>query len=740
VKKNRVGNKKAMPWDIEQFSFNYAFSETFKRNQTIQYSVLQNYTGSILYNYTFVNKPVQPFGKIESPHLQLLKDFNFNYLPAAWSVRFEGMRRYGETLNRTNDSFSLGLPVFYDKLFTMRRYYEFKYDITKSLKLDYTATADTRIDEPLGDVSSQEKKDSISRNFWKGGRLTAFNQMTRLNYNIPINKLPYMAFVNQASYNYTANFQWAQAPPAADSLGSTISNSKQQQWNLGLNMTTFYNQFNIFKRLNATGKPATPQEPGKKKKKANPKDKKDAEKTPATGKLPLWASVPLKLISSLKNASGSYTVNEGTTLPGFKPKPQYLGQNFDVQAPGWDFIFGLQDRDYRFKAARNGWVSNDPNIVNPYLETYMEKISGTASLEPFDDFRVTLSVDKSYSKSLTSYFKFDPDSAGGIYHDFGIPIEQGSYSITYSTWRTSFAGETNNVSEVFKQFENNRIIIANRLASDPTRQHIEGRDSAGFPLGYSRYQQEVLVPAFLAAYSGTDANGISLSPFPQIPIPNWRVQYSGLTKIGHLKDYFSSINIQNNYSSVYSVTGFQTVLDTARNTVQSQDFQPKYLIRSISIVERWGPLIGVDVTLINNVTTGFKYSMDRSLNLALGNRQLTEVKGQELTFRIGYKTNKLTLPFKGPGGRRYVLNNDINFVLDFSIRDNVTKIRNLDIQADNNVNGQAIYTFKPSVNYMFNEKLMMQIFYSRTQTNPYTSNSFPTIITSGGFSLRYTIQ
>jgi cell surface protein SprA len=118
---------------------------------------------------------------------------------------------------------------------------------------------------------------------------------------------------------------------------------------------------------------------------------------------------------------------------------------------------------------------------------------------------------------------------------------------------------------------------------------------------------------------------------------------------------------------------------------------------------------------------------------------MNEQQGQEFSIGIGYRTQSLTLPFK-IGGSRRVLENDINFRLDFTIRDNVTKIRNLDRPSNDPVNGQIIYQLRPTIDYMISEKLMLRIFYDRRQTEPYTSGSFPSVISSGGFSLRYTIQ
>lgn len=303
--------------------------------------------------------------------------------------------------------------------------------------------------------------------------------------------------------------------------------------------------------------------------------------------------------------------------------------------------------------------------------------------------------------------------------------------------KTAFSKEDDQgVSDVFKQFESNRLVIAKRIAAE---KGIPLSHPDSFPTGYGGFQQDVLIPAFLSAYSGESADKTSLSAFRNFPLPNWRVTYNGLSKLKFLKDYASNINIQHSYQSTYTVGGFQTVVDTTRNTTLSNDFSPDLVIRTISLVERFGPFIGIDVTLVNNLTTSFKYNQDRTLNFALGNRQVNEQRGSEFVFGIGYRTTKLTLPFKSRG-RKIVLDNDINFRFDFTIRENVTRIRNLDRPNNDPVLGQSIISIKPTIDYMINEKLMLRIFYDRRQTNPFTSNSFPTIITSGGFSIRYTIQ
>lgn len=746
VRKNRVGNKKQHLYDIENFSFTYAYTETYRRNQTIEYYILQNYKGQVAYAYNFNSKPWEPFSKlIKSKQLQLIKDFNLYFKPQSWGARVDIDRRYGVTINRNNDNPNTVIPPLYDKLFTMNRYYEFRYDLTKGLKLEYMSTAMARIDEPIGkiDESTPEKKDSMWNNFWKGGRLTQFDQTVRLNYNIPINKIQQLNWTN-LSYNYTANYQWKQAPPAADSLGNTIQNSRVEAWNANLNLIMLYNKFAILRNLNnpsgsKKGTLAGPVE--KKDKKAKGKKGKDKEKEKKDDdddrKLNPGLATALRLLTSVKNISYQYTVNHGMVLPGFNSKPQYVGQDFDAGAPGFDFLLALQDDNYRFKAAENGWLTSDTRISSYYMTDFRESVTGRATLEPIQDLRIELNISKSSSLTQQSLFRYDEDQQR--YLDVGPLVEQGTYSITYNVFASSFSKEfEDGTSEVFNQFQANRMIIAQRLAQDQNRPGGLPDTLGGFPKGYSRNSQEVLIPAFLAAYSGKDASEISLSPFPKMPAPNWRLTYTGLTKIEAIKQYASNVTVNHQYSSTYNVGSFQTITDTA-STNLSGDYGSRYQIRTISIVERWGPFIGFDVTLVNNISARFEYKRDRTLNFALTNGQLSEQKGNEFVIGAGYRTQKLRIPFLR-GGRTLVLDNDINFRFDFSIRDQVTKVRNLDRPSNDPVQGSKVISLRPTIEYNINEKLMLRIFYDRRKTDPYTSNQFPTIITSGGFSLRYTIQ
>lgn len=749
-KANTRANGKTYFWGIENFNFTYAFNETFRRNQIMQYYLLQNYRTVSAYTYSFTSKPWEPFKNIvKSKHLKLISDFNIYFTPQSWDLRLETDRRYGVTVNRENDNQGITLPTLYDKMYTMTRYYGFRYNLSRGLTFDYTATALARIDEPNGAIEDRTpQKDSIWNNFLKGGRMMQFDQTARVNYNVPINKLPGFNWINQSTYTYTATYQWKQAPPAADSLGNSISNSRSQAINLGANFMMLYNKIPLLKQVNTPG--GQPRKPVAKKETKNVKGKKgkgkkddksetQEEEEKPERKLSPVLTATLKVLMSLKNVSGSYTINEGTLLPGFTPRPQYFGQNFDNGGPGLGFVMGEQDPNLRFTAAQNGWITRDPRITNFYTSTYTENFSGRAMLEPISDLQIALNATRSLSLNSSVLFRFD--TAFQDFRDVNQPLVTGNYSISYNILSSTFSRELENGnSEVFEQFMRNRETIANRLAQSQERPG-QGTDSLGFPIGYGRTSQEVLIPAFLAAYSGKDASSISTSPFPRLPQLNWRITYSGLSKLEAIKEYASNITINHQYSSTYNVGSFQNILADSLVNRFTGDYAAQYQIRQISITERFGPFCGINITFVNNMTTTIEYKRDRTLNFSLTNGQLNEQKAYEWVFGFGYLKSNLKIPIPGSNGRQIVLENNLNFRIDFGIRENVTKVRNMDrVALQTDVQGQRIITLRPTIDYNITEQLMLRVFYDYRRTDPRTSNTFTTIIQSGGFSLRYTIQ
>lgn len=729
IRKNRIGSKKAHLWDIENFNVSYSYTEIYRRNQQIRENLQKTYRGSLGYNYT-VAQPLklQPFKKIgKSPWLALFREFTFTPYPSTIGFRTDLTRYYSRLINRNNDNPNTIVPELYNKNFTMDRFYNFRWDITGQLKLDYQATNKARIDEPIGKISREENPDSVDvilKNLKNLGRNINYNQSVTLNYDVPLRKIPILNWVTLNAI-YTTNYEWKTAPPATSFLGNEIQNSQVYTLNGQFNMVTLYNKIPYFKDVNR-GKRSKPQ-----KKKEPEEGEEPAKKTEEEmkGAGPFLA----RLVMSVKNVSFTYSVTNGLYLPGFTGKTEYFGNDFVNDAPGLPFIFGSQDPGIRYDLARRGFMTSDTTIFNQFLQKSSITFSPKATLEPIRDLRIDLTASKNEIHSLTSTFKADPL---GNFTDYGL-MEAGSYVITFNSLRTSMDKvDKNGKSETFTQFENNRFTMSRRLAEE-NGVNPNQVDTNDYVLGFSKKQHEVLMQAFIAAYSGKDANAHNLTIFPKIPFPTWNITYSGLNRNKALARIFTNITFRHAYNSQYQVQNFTTPLVTGQNA--NGDYMPKYMIRSITISEQLKPLLSVDVALKSGLTGRLEYSKTRTVNLELSSYRVTENRSSEFVIGVGYKTKGLRLPFNINRKRPY-LPNDLNIRFDFSIRDSKNSVSEVDVVTSTPVMGNRIISIKPTIDYSISEKLNLRIFYDRRATQPVVATSFPTAITQGGIQLRYTIQ
>ena len=325
----------------------------------------------------------------------------------------------------------------------------------------------------------------------------------------------------------------------------------------------------------------------------------------------------------MKQAQLTYTETNGTTLPGFNQDIQYLGHNFDLQTPSWPFIFGLQDPEIRYDLARNGFMTNDTAQNNRFLQLSGQNLTGSATLEPFRNFRITLNITKRTSNTLSSNFRFDNEAQDWL--DLGIQ-EVGQYSISFNSWGTAFdkLGDVtqNYSSAAFTQFKNNRLEVANRIQREEfTNGNKRFEDKigqidpvTGFPVGYGQTQQDVMLHAFLTAYSGKSAKSGSLNPFKRMPAPAWQVSYNGLKDLFGLKKYFTNISIQHAYNSTLNLNSYYSELTYGNDTLVSDtsNLKSKYTFQQgVSLVERLTPVLGVDVTMKNGLTLKLEHKRDR---------------------------------------------------------------------------------------------------------------------------------
>lgn len=407
-------------------------------------------------------------------------------------------------------------------------------------------------------------------------------------------------------------------------------------------------------------------------------------------------------------------------------------------APGLGFVFGSQ-ADIRMRAISSGWITTDTLQSQLYVNTLREDLSITGVVEPFRDFRITLSANKNRTMNYSTNFRYD--SSVSSFTDLS-PSTTGDYSISYITIGTAFSEKSGStVSRLFNKFMANRSVISQRLGG-------LNRNSLGvtngFADGYDKNSQDVLISAFMAAYTGKDASKISLNAFPKIPLPNWRINYGGLARLSFLEDNFRSIDLRHSYRSVYSINGFNSLLryqetdGMVSSRDDNQNFLPFYQFSQVTIAEQFSPLIGIDTRLKNNLTANFEIGRTRLLGLSLSNSQLAQLSENNLVFGIGYRTSKFRFPF----GlfKQLKMDNNLDFKLDLAVRDNKTVIYRADVLEAEISSGAKNITYRPTVDYILNQRFNIKLFYDANLTKPYTSQTFNTSFSNFGFSLRITLN
>ena len=819
-------DQKIRLWSISNLDFSYSFTETIQRNPLIENNEVSRTQGGIGYNYTKEANYLEPFKKLiksKTPWLDFIRNINFNPSPSLIGIRMDSRRQFGAIRPRNVGGGKYKIPETYDKYFVVDRNYNMRWDLTRSLNVDFKALNNSRIDEPTGRIDSKSKRDSLMRNFLKGGRNTIYNQSADIAYNVPTNLIPLLDWTT-LNIAYRSTYNWVGASRLAVNLGNTIQNSGQTGATSEFNLTQLYSKFKIFRKLEESvptmddplamqgGDPdagASISESkkrkvarlkkriGKKEKITSKKidkileSKKDTTKnkleitqlnkkldtykttrearilkletpkvkpaTPLSG----FERAALQTVSAVKRIGVTYNEGGTTFLPGYVDSTRFLGQNWRSMAPGIDFIMGRQpNQQWLQDIAKKGLITKDPILNNLFLQNYDQKLNITAQAEPIRDLIIDLNIDKSLTKNYTTLFK---DTIGTGQFNALNPYSGGGFSISYISFQTLFSKfDPNNTSATFKEFENNRIILSKRLGENNPYSKTPGSD--GYYKGYGRYAQDVLIPAFLAAYTKKDPTSIALlkdgetgnvksNPFSgYMPKPNWRLTYNGLSRIESLQQYFSNFTISHGYTSTLSMNSFNSALlfqDTLLygfpsfvDTV-SGNFVPYFLIPNLLISEQFSPLIGIDFSTPGQLSGRFEYRKSRQLSMSLIDFQLSEVRSTEVTFGMRWRNRDMKLPFRLPFVKKQegsaAPQNDITFALDFSVRDDINSNSRLDQSNAFATGGQKVITIRPTIDVVLSNRVNVQLYFDQRRLNPYISNAAPSVNTRGGMQIRISL-
>jgi len=772
---------------LSNFDFSYSYSQLSQSSPTVQQNKIDKQRGAIGYTFNNNGKSIEPFRKLiksSSPWLTWAKEINFNPKPSLISYRAVFDRQFGEFIPRVVNSFdgtTDKVDTTYDKYFTMSRIFNMRWGLTRSLNLDMTANLNSRIDEPSGRIDTKEKKDSLTRMLLRAGRNTLYNQRVTLRYDIPTNKFPLTDWI-MSSYNASTNYNWVGASRLAQDLGNMIENTFSQQLSAQFNFSSFYNKSKFIRaalsdapyqssgnadplanKILMTKKEALEGKVGKEKAVALQKWR-EARKQERIAQRVLKANEPINvpggvkqivgLLTMLKTASLDYSENYNSRLPGYMSGVHFLNSTWDGLAPGIDYAFGKQpDSIWLRQQDAKGLLSKDDRFNLMLRQGFDQKLSIRMQIEPIRDLIIDIHLDKTFSKDYSELFK---DTSGTGVKTHLNPLSAGGFNISYFALNTFFEShDPNMISGVFQTFQDNRLRISNRVA-EKNPYWDNKKDPNGYAIGYGKYSQDVLIPAFIAAYTGKDKESVALlnqnnsnirsNPFSgMLPMPNWNILYNGLSKIKPLSNFFTNISLSHGYNGNLSMNSFASSLMYVDRLFLgapsfldpiSGNYIPYFLIPNITISERMEPLIGVNITTVTQWSLRFEYKKSRLLALSLVDYQLSENNSKEWIFGTSYRARGLKLPFNIPGMNNAKLANDLTFRLDVGLRDMYNSNSRLDQANAYGTGGQKEITLQPSIDYVLNSKINLKFFFDQRRTTPYISSSPPIISTRTGVNVR----
>ena len=760
--KERVNpNKKPKFYDIENVSVTVGYNDDYFRDIYTKKNYRQFLRGYIDYNYTFKPWVVKPFNKMISDtakstkYLRWVKEFNINPIPTRISFRTEIDRNYNELEFRNveailNGDINNNFDAIRNRNFFFGWQYGLGFNFTKSLKLEINSATRTLNDNL--DVSSMDNK-SIFGNVFRAGRPVLYNHKAQLNYRLPFQYLPYLDFI-EAEIGYGFTYNWAARSTSllgfvdpqtnqSASLGSIGQNTNVIQATGSADLPKFFGQFNYFKNINAKLQKRRQEMDSlnnvytKQWEKNRYRYKKYKFKNRLT---PLQSAA--FLLTSFKQLNVSYNETNGTQLPGLLSAPNWYGYGQTLGGPTIGFLFGSQ-ADIRRTVMENGWVSNSNYMTDPYVRMSTKELRADLQVMPMNDLRIDLNV----LHTLNSNFSH----TGFNYTNNGVPDPDYTFaneSITYSNTTMLLSTSFKDGQAVYQAIRENARALSQQLGGTGAV-----LDNNGFAQHYSIGNAYVLIPAFRAAMEGKSVTPMGNPKKSGFPLPNWRIVYSGLKNIPIISGQFTKFDIQHGYTATYTATGIQSnvdyhgnpngyyqTVDDAGNVLKNEgDKINPYTFSQVGYVESFSPLIGIDVTMRNNMQFGIQYNKTRMMVLGLVNQTLTEDANTEYVVRLGYIIRNFrlgTANIRGRGTRGK--GSDLNIRGDISLRDSKTSIMNILLNDSQVTGGQRLMNIKLSADYNVSENLNLRVFYEQMTSKYKISTAFPLSTVRAGISATFT--
>ncbi|SIS56007.1 cell surface protein SprA [Chryseobacterium joostei] len=754
MRKERVNqNKKPKFYDIENVSVTAVYNDDYFRDIYTKRNYRQYLRGYIDYNYTFKPWVLKPFNKMISDtakstkYLRWVKEFNINPIPTRLSFRTEIDRNYNELEFRNIEAILGGnaggdMEAIKNRNFYFGWQYGLGFNFTKSLKLEINSSTRTLNDNM--DVNMMDSK-SIFGNVFRSGRPVLYNHRAQLNYKLPFQYLPYLDFIDAEigygfTYNWNARSTALLASPEG-SLGSIGQNTNVIQATATADIPKFFGQFNYFKNIN-TKLQKRKQEMDS----LNNVYTKQWEKNryryksyKFKNKLTVLQSAAF-FLTSFKQLDVSYTENNGTVLPGLLSAPNWYGSGQTLGGPTIGFLLGSQ-ADIRRTVMENGWVSGSNFMTDPYVRMSTKELRANLQMMPMNDFRIDFNVLHNFNSNFSH--------TGFNYTNGGVPDTGFTFAtdmVTYSNSAILLSSSFKDGQAVYQAIRENARAMSLQLGGPNAE-----IDNNGFAKHYSIANAYVLIPAFRAALEGKSITPMGNPKKSGMPLPNWRITYSGLKNIPIISGQFTKFDILHGYTATYTATGIQSnidyhgnpngyyqIIDDAGTKSEGDKINP-YTFAQVGYVESFSPLIGVDVTMRNNMQFGLQYNKNRMMVLGLVNHTLTEDSNSEYVVRLGYIVRNFrlgTANIRGRGTRGK--GSDLNIRGDISLRDSKTSIMNILLNDSQITGGQRLLNIKLSADYNVSENLNLRVFYEQMTSKYKISTAFPLSTIRAGISATFT--
>ena len=760
VRKTRTGDSKPRFYDVENLTLNYSYNKVEHRDFEIERSIDKQVRAGVNYAYNFQPVVIEPFKKNDSlftgKYWKLLKEFNFNLMPASFSVNTDVNRQFNKQKFREIDlgGNNIGLEELFRRNYTFDFQYNLNWNLTNALSLNFSASNNNIVRNYFKDniINGEQNPElDVWDGFFDFGDPNRQSQLLGINYEIPLSKIPTLSFL-KATYSYSGQFQWEKGSDLFGDLvgndgitydlGNSISNGNTHNINSTLDMNKLYKHVGLTKKR-VVGK-STKNERLKRGSAGMPPgadSKENDKKAPAkksSGFATKLTNAGIDILTSVKRIQVNYSENNGTFLPGYLQTPGFIG----TLKPTLGYTFGSQS-DVRELAARKGWLTVFPEFNQQYTQNQTKQLDVSANLEPFNDLKIDLVGFRTYAKNYTENYIIEDN----VYHSL-TPNSFGNFSISTFTLPTAFGKSDEISSDAFEEFSKNRLIIAQRLARERGA-NPNNVDADGYPLGFGKTSQAVLLPAFISAYSGQKPEKAKLGALRNVPIPNWDIKYTGLMKFKWFKNRFKRFSLSHGYRSSYTINQFRTNLDfngidysleydsqPADDLDQSGNFKNENLYSNVNLTELFSPLVRIDFEMKNSVKVLLEVQKDRLLSLSFDNNLMTEIQGKEYKIGLGYRFKDVRIKSKLAGPKKTIVS-DLIMEANLSVRDNKTIIRYLDLENNQVTNGQTIYGFKYNANYSFSKNLTGIFYFDYTFSEYAISTAFPQTTIRSGITLRY---